>query len=344
MERLSQREEVILNILIGSYVATGEPVGSRTISKSGLGLSAATVRNSMADLEEKGYLSHPHTSAGRVPTDEGYRYYVDLLMSQEELVEKERRRIRNNMVVRLQEGNIESLLEQVSRVIADISKNLGVALTPRFERGIFQRLEMVHLSESKLLLVLTIKSGLVKTMVMEIDSDIDVSELEDTKRVINERLFGLTVAEIRDSVEERLRSVSGGSPKLLRLLSDSADSLFKFSSGDDLHFGGAGNFFLQPEFSSNQEGMAALLGLLEERESMVTILDERMDREGIAITIGNEHASPELQNCSLLTSRYQVGSVSGIIGVIGPTRIPYARMVPLLQYMANLTEEILDQQ
>ena len=124
MEQLSQREEVIPNILIGSYGATGEPVGSRSISKSGLGLSAATVRNSMADLEEQGYLSHPHTSAGRVPTDKGYRYYVDLLMSQEELVENERRRIRNNMVVRVREGNIESLLEQVSRVIADISKNL----------------------------------------------------------------------------------------------------------------------------------------------------------------------------------------------------------------------------
>ncbi len=344
MDRLSQREEAILNTLIRTYVTTGEPVGSRTVSKSGLGLSAATVRNSMADLEEKGYLSHPHTSAGRVPTDKGYRYYVDKLMAQEELVEKDLQRIRDNMVVRAWEGNIEGVLEQVSRAVADVSHNLGVALTPRFERGIFQRLEMVHLSESKLLLVLTIKSGLIKTMVMEVDSNISASELEETKRVINERLFGLTVGEIRDSVGERLRSVSRGSPKLLRLLSDSVDTLFKFSSGDDLHFGGAGNFFLQPEFTSDQKGLAALLGLLEERELMVTILDERMDLEGIAITIGNEHWSPELQNCSLLTSRYWVGNVSGIIGVIGPTRIPYARMVPMLQYMTDLTEEILEQQ
>ena len=344
MDRLSLREEAILNTLIRTYVKTGEPVGSRTISKLGLGLSAATARNSMADLEEKGYLSHPHTSAGRVPTDKGYRYYVDKLMDEEALVEKDRQRIRDNMVVRFWEGNIEGVLEQVSRAVADVSHNLGVALAPRFERGIFQRLEMVHLSKSRLLLVLTIRSGLVRTMVMEVDSNISASELEETKRVINERLFGLTVGEIRESVGERLRSVSRGSPRLLRLVSDSVDTLFKFNSGDDLHFGGAGNFFLQPEFSSDQKGLAALLGLLEERELMVTILDERMDLEGIAITIVNEHRSPALRNCSLLTSRYWVGNVSGIIGMIGPTRIPYARMVPMLQYMTDLTEEILEQQ
>ena len=130
MDRLSLREEAILNTLIRTYVKTGEPVGSRTISKLGLGLSAATVRNSMADLEEKGYLSHPHTSAGRVPTDKGYRYYVDQLMDEEELVEKDRQRIRDNMVVRFWEGNIEGVLEQVSRAVADVSHNLGVALAP----------------------------------------------------------------------------------------------------------------------------------------------------------------------------------------------------------------------
>ena len=344
MDELSQREKAILNILIGTYVATGEPIGSRTISKSGLGLSAATVRNSMADLEDKGYLNQPHTSAGRVPTDKGYRYYVDKLMSQEQLEVQERRIIRRSIEEQhIREGNVEGLLEQVSKVVAEVSNNLGVAVAPRFERGIFQRLEMVHLSESKLLLVLTIASGLVKTMVMEIDSVISPAEMEETKRIINERLFGLTVGEILNSVADRLRSVSRGSPKLLRLIADRSDILFGFGNTDDLHFGGTSNFFLQPEFSSDQKRMAALLGMLEEKEPIVTILEERKDHEGITITIGNEHTPPELHGCSLVTARYRVGDVSGVIGMIGPTRIPYARMVPLIQYVADLTEEILEE-
>ncbi|MDA0746492.1 MAG: heat-inducible transcriptional repressor HrcA [bacterium] len=343
MEQLQQREEKILDTLVSAHISTGEPVGSRTIAKSGLSLSAATVRNSMADLEEKGFLKHPHTSAGRVPTDKGYRYYVDKVMAQEDLTEPERELIKQCILTQMREGNIERLVEQVSRVVADVSQNLGLALTPRFERGKFQRLEMVPLSDSKILLVLTIEAGLVKTMVMEIDAAIDPTDLEDTRRVVNERLAGLTVGEIRASVGERLRSVTMGAPRLLRLLMNNAESLFRFSSADDLHFGGAGNVFRQPEFSGNQSGIVALLGLLEAREPIASLLDERLDREGIAITIGNENASPELQGCSVLTSRYQVGNVSGVIGIIGPTRIAYARLVPLLKYISHLTEEFIEQ-
>ena len=342
MEQLRPREEQILGILISAHVETGEPVGSRTISKSGLGLSAATVRNSMADLEEKGFLAHPHTSAGRTPTDKAYRYYVDSLMSTEQLSDEDREHIREVITSQAMEGNTESVLEQVSRVIAEVSLNLGVALTPRFESGTFEGMEIVRLSGSKLLIVLTISSGLVKTMVMEVDASLETQELEGTNRAINERLTGLTVGEIRKSFGERLRSISRGSPKLLRLLSENADSLFQFDTSH-LHIGGAANFFQQPEFTSNQEGLAALFDLLEKRESITDLLDERIDSEGITITIGNELRPAELQGCSLLTSRYQMGNVSGVIGVIGPTRLPYAKMVPLIRYVAKLTEQTLEQ-
>lgn len=342
MEALRPREEEILGILISAHVETGEPVGSRTIARQGLGLSAATVRNSMADLEDKGFLSHPHTSAGRMPTDKGYRYYVDRLMPKEQLSQEARAGIRQIVAQRTLEGDAEEVLEQVSKVIAEVSRNLGVALTPRFEGGTFERMEVVPLSGSKLLIVLSISSGLVKTMVMEVDASVRTSELEETKRRINERLSGLTVGEIRRSFSERIRSISGGSPKLLRLLSDHAQTLFHFDTAH-LHIGGTPNFFLQPEFSGNQEELAALFGLLEDRESLASLLDERMDSEDISITIGNELRPPELKGCSLLTSRYQMGSVSGVVGVIGPTRLPYAKMVPLIRYIAKLTEDILDQ-
>lgn len=339
MTELTQREKAILDILIGTYVTTGEPVGSRTVSKMELGLSAATIRNSMADLEEKGYLHQPHTSAGRVPSDKGYRYYVDRLMNREELAAAAQHSIRES-IVRLREGNAEGLLEQVSKILADVSHSLGIALGPQFAQGIFERLEIVKLSESKVLMVMTIRSGLVKTMVVEVDADIADEEVLETRRVVNERLSGLTVGEIMDSARERLESASSGSPKLLRLIASGADHLFRFTSKSDLHIDGARNFFDLPDFSS--ERLAGLVGMLESRESVAHLLTDRVNDDGISITIGDEHDSPELKDCSLLTSRYSVGNVSGVIGIIGPTRLPYGRLVPLIQYMASLTEEMLD--
>ena len=338
MAELTQREKAILDILIGTYVTTGEPVGSRTVSKMGLGISAATIRNSMADLEEKGYLQHPHTSAGRVPSDKGYRYYVDMLMSREELAQAAQQAMRES-IVHLREGNVETLLGHVSKLLADVSHNLGIALGPQFVQGVFERLEMVKLSESKLLMVMSIRSGLVKTMVMEVDSDLDDDELQETRRVVNERLSGLTVGEIMATAKERLESANTGSPKLLRLISDSADTLFEVFSGVELHMDGTRNFFGQPDFTN--ERLAGLIGMLEEKESVAHILQDRGD-DDFVITIGEEHPSPELQGCSLLTSRYRVGNVSGVIGIIGPTRLPYGKLVPVLQYMSNLTSEMLE--
>ncbi len=336
MTELTPREKAILDILIGIYVATGEPVGSRTISEVDLGLSAATVRNSMADLEEKGYLHQPHTSAGRVPSDKGYRYYVDMLMNREELAEAAQWSIRKS-IARLNAGNAAALLEQVSKVLADVSHNLGLALGPQFAQGIFERLEVFKLSESKLLMVMSIRSGLVKTMVVEIDWAIEDDELAATQRVVNERLSGLTVGEIMASVKERLESASSGSPKLLRLFANSADYMFRFSSVSDLHMDGTRNFFDRPDFSN--ERLAGLIGMLEAREHLAHLLSGRAP--GTFITIGDEHELPELKNCSLLTSTYSVGNVSGVIGIIGPTRLPYGQLVPLVQYVANLTEEML---
>ena len=342
MEDLSKRERSILDRLVTCYIDTGEPVGSRTLAKTGVALSAATVRNSMADLEDKGYLHQPHTSAGRVPTDKGYRVYVDAIMSQQQISDDERSRLREMVETAIRENNIEGLITQVSRVIADVSQNLGVALTPQFREGRFRSIEMIALSESKLLLVVTIKSGLVKTMVMEVDARVDADDLEATRRLINERLSGLTIGDILTNVSERLEISSEGSPKLLRLICDSADSLFEFSSEEDLHLVGTGNFFLQPEFSENRDQLARLYQLFEERSQMTAILNDRMG-EGIAITIGGENESPELSGCSLLTSKYRMGNVTGVIGLMGPTRLAYAKMVPLISYMASLTENLLEE-
>lgn len=343
MEDLSSRERTILDRLVNCFIDTGEPVGSRTLSKRGLDLSAATVRNSMADLEEKGYLFQPHTSAGRVPTDKGYRVFVDTLMEQHEISEDDRRRLTDMVETCIRESNVESLVGQVSHVIADVSHQLGVALMPRFNKGIFRSLEMVQLSESKMLLIVTIQSGLVKTMVMEVDAKIAAGDLDTTRRVVNERLSGLTIEDMLKEVEARLMSSSEGSPRLLRMICDNADSLFEVVNEEDLHLVGTGNFFMQPEFADRQSRMAELIGMFEERTQMAEILNGRMGEDGIAITIGEENESPQLKDCSLLTSKYRFGNVTGVIGLMGPTRMPYNKMVPLLRYIAGLTEAMLEE-
>ena len=343
MEDLSGRERTILDRLVNCFIDTGEPVGSRTLSKRGMDLSAATVRNSMADLEEKGYLVQPHTSAGRVPTDKGYRVFVDTLMQQQQISEEDRRRLVAMGEECIRENEVESLIGQVSKIIAEVSLQLGVALTPRFQKGIFRSLEMVQLSESKLLLILTIQSGLVKTMVMEVDARISAGDLDTTRRIINERLSGLSIEEMLTEVEERLMSSSEGSPKLLRMICDHADSLFEAMNEEDLHLVGTGNFFMQPEFADQQSRMAELIGMFEERTEIAEILSGRMTDDGVAITIGEENESPQLKDCSLLTSKYQFGNVTGVIGMMGPTRMAYDKMVPLLKYIAGLTETLLEE-
>jgi heat-inducible transcriptional repressor len=202
---------------------------------------------------------------------------------------------------------------------------------------------MVQLSESKLLLILTIQSGLVKTMVMEVDARISAGDLDTTRRVINERLSGLSIEEMLTEVEERLISSSEGSPKLLRMICDHADSLFEAINEEDLHLVGTGNFFMQPEFADQQSRMAELIGMFEERTQMAEILSGRMTGDGVAITIGEENESPQLKDCSLLTSKYRFGNVTGVIGMMGPTRMAYNKMVPLLRYIAGLTETLLEE-
>lgn len=341
MDTISRREHTILGAVVDAYVESGEPVGSRTISKTGLGISAATVRNAMSDLEEKGFVYQPHTSAGRIPTDQGYRYYVDRLMPPGTLVEAQAERFRAQVMTHIREGNVEDILDQISRVIADVSHHLGLVLSPRFEQGAFRRLELVSLTDRRILLVLSIQSGLVKTMAIEVDSPVDPAQLSETAQALNERLSGLTVGELKKLAHERLQEVRRGDPKLLRLIADETVAMVSQSHGEDLHLGGAGNIFLQPEFRDRQ-ALVGIVNVLEARNPLVGVLESRTEQDGVAITIGNENRSvPEIQSCSVVTSRYRVGAMSGVVGVIGPTRMHYLWVSSLVRFVARLTEELV---
>ncbi|MBI3788564.1 MAG: heat-inducible transcription repressor HrcA, partial [Ignavibacteriales bacterium] len=204
-EGLNEREREILRHVVYNYIQTAIPVGSRYISKKFEShLSPATIRNVMADLEESGYLSHPHTSAGRVPTDIGYRYYIDFLMDVEQLSQQDKLEIQNQLGGTTEP---ETLLRETSKLLGKISKQLSIVSSPHISSGIFEKLELIPISSSKVLVVISIRSGLVKTLMLEVGTEISRQLLEQVGRILNERLSGLTLLEIRDTFVERIRDL-----------------------------------------------------------------------------------------------------------------------------------------
>jgi len=339
-EKLSERERLILNAIVESFVHNAVPVGSRYLSKkSGMDMSPATIRNVMMDLEERGLVAQPHTSAGRVPTDKGYRFYVDSLMLVETLGEPEKQRILEQL--RRVSLGVDTILEAASQVMARVSSQLGVVLSPRFFQGIFEKIELVAIAEKKILMVFSIKSGLVRTIVMEVAAEVSREVLEKTARVLNERLHGLSLNEIKQSLDRRMRHAGDVNPELIERILDSADLLFSEESRRGLHFGGTNNIVAQPEFTDHQQ-LAKILNLLENREILIHLFEQGDDPEKISITIGDENRDELIKHCSLITASYHIGNISGTLGVLGPTRLRYSKVVALVDYMAKILTEVLD--
>lgn len=327
---LSDRERLVLRAVVETYVSIGDPIGSRMLSRrEDLGISSATIRNTLASLEERGYVRQPHTSAGRVPTDSGYRFFVENAMATGMWDSHVGDKLKERLEVELREQNLDEIVGQLARAIGDISEQLGLVMAPRFEQGVFERLELVQLAADRILLVISIEQGLVRSMTIEIGARISREQLETTNRLLNERLGGLTMAEIRSSVEDRLLSIESGSPQLIRLVAEQIKRLTG-PSGSDLYVAGTRNICLKPEFH-DPSTVADLMDLVEEKEYLARFL---MDRQGVVVTIGDENAPEAMRGCSVVTSSYRVNGAMGIIGVIGPTRMPYEEVVTLVSYAA----------
>ena len=344
---LTEREHEVLEAVIRTYVETAEPAGSRMVARRfGLGISPATVRNTMSDLEEKGYLFHPHTSAGRVPTDLAYRLYVNALMARPRLSSLEESTIRRELASGAGEGAaIEQLVRRAAQVVGLLTQELGVAMAPRLDEAVLERLDLVWLGEAKVLLVLQLRAAGVRTIYVDVPAAIAPGTLESVQRVLNERLGGLTLAEIRATLPDRLRdTVAGdraGASELLNVFVQSADEWFAGPGHGDaeLHLGRASVLAEQPEFASG-ERLRALIELTERRDLLKRVVGAR-PAGGMNITIGVENDDPALSNFTLVTSEYRSGDLKGVIGVIGPTRMPYERVVALVDTTSTLISELL---
>ncbi|HET7586085.1 MAG TPA: heat-inducible transcriptional repressor HrcA [Gemmatimonadaceae bacterium] len=342
---LTERERRVLEAVIQSYVETAEPTGSRTIARRfGLGVSPATIRNTMSDLEHKGYLFHPHTSAGRVPTDTGYRVYVDSLMR----ISPVDARARDRLLEHLSTGEtaIEAILRRAAQALGVLTHELAVALGPRLDEVRLERLELVRLSSDRLLMVLRLSGGAGHSIFVEVPEEVAERAMAEVTRVLNERLAGLSLREIRATIPTRLRDATADSQarELLNIFIQEGEQLFELPmSGAEprVLLGQASHLAEQPEFASEAK-LRKLLALTDQPEALGAFLLERGARPGITITIGGEHREPSMSDFTVVTAEYRVGALGGVIGVIGPTRMPYEKVISMVAHTSRLITDLLD--
>ncbi|HLX11806.1 MAG TPA: heat-inducible transcriptional repressor HrcA [Bacteroidota bacterium] len=335
-EGLSEREREVLKYVVSNFIANAMPVASRYIAKyHDLGLSAATIRNSLADLEERGFITHPHTSAGRIPTDLGYRFFVNALMEMEPPSLQEKGEIKKQFDAATEPDDI---LRLTAKLLGSISHQLSVVSAPHLRSGILEHLEIVQVSSSKIMVVLTIQLGIVKTLTMELLSDIPAEKIATIARLLNERLCGLTLVDIRDSFSARVKDFKAEHPAIINMFIRSADKIFDDTKErEKLHIGGTQSLIEQPEYGS-QENIRTMIELLNNEDVLVQVL-ERGDagsaENRVVISIGGEMKEEQLKNYSVVVTTYNIGDVSGRLGIIGPKRMAYQKVIPLVDFIAK---------
>jgi heat-inducible transcriptional repressor len=335
------RSRRVLAALVREYISSGEPVPSSVlVSAAGLGISSATVRNILARLEAEGFVRQPHTSAGRVPTDRGYRFYVDLILES-----KRAGRAAHVVEERLYRehgaGDIDALLPQVSHVLSQASRSVGFAVRPAHHEAVFDRVEFVPLSFTRVLVVIVARGGHVIQKVIDVGERLDADDLRRAANYLNEEFSGLPLHRARQAVAERLqeerllfdalvaRAIRLAAvtfvdlPNLPTIYVDGASSLLDEGRGLDLSV------------------LQTLLQMIEEKQRLIRVLNEYIDGPGLTVVIGAEHLDPHLRPFSLIASTYVDGTSTGTVGVIGPTRMRYSRAIAVVEGAAQAVSRVL---
>ena len=348
------RGQAVLSAIIREHLATGEPVGSRTISERfahASGWSAATIRNVMAELEETGLVEQPHTSAGRVPTDKGYRFYVDHMLGEARLSKADLAAI--NSILGTPQGEAggvpDRLMEKTSHLLSALTENVGIVVSPSLADNRLQHIEFVPLADNRILVVLVSTSNIIHNKIIRIDEDLSQAELERTARYLNTEFSGKSLLVIRAEILELMREEKALYDKLLRnaiLLCERSLEGEEATTGD-VYVDGASNILTKPDFA-DVERMHELFRMFEEKSRLIKILNECVARDqafpgDVHVVIGREHATPSMQNCALITAPYRIGSggTVGALGVVGPMRMEYGRMMTVVNYVARCVERML---
>jgi heat-inducible transcriptional repressor len=339
-ETLSEREIEILEEIVRNYILTASPTGSRFIAKrKHFDLSAATIRNIMGDLEEKGYITHPHTSAGRIPTDKGYRYYVDGLMSLGEIPGNVQNDIRNSLIA-IPPSDLRMLMDATSRALSRATNQLGVILAPRLNNGIFRHVHMYEISLNRYMVHLTIDSGFVKTMVIELHSEISPARLENACRIMNERCGAMTLDQICAGGDSVFSDIEDDNLGVIRLFVPSFRRMMSCQDSSEIYTQGEMNMLLKPEFFDRDQ-VGAVIEILEEKQ-MLMHLFEKIDAEQgrVTVSIGGEIENGQFSSFSIVKTKYSIGHLEGTMGIIGPKRMPYPLLVSAVDYTARTLSEL----
>ena len=336
----SERAQILLKMLVERYIADGQPVGSRALAKfSGLELSPASIRNVMADLEELGFIASPHTSAGRIPTPRGYRFFVDTLLKVRPLDQVEI----NQLEDQLQPDNTQKLVSQASHLLSDLTRFAGVVMTPKRRSAAFRHIEFLRLSEKRILLIIVAPDGDVQNRIILTDRAYEPSELTEAANFLNQNFAGLTFDEIKARIQDELRKLREDMTRLMTQALEASTEVMNQNS-EDYVLSGEHNLLHVQDLSSNMASLRRLFDMFEQKTSLLQLLDISSRAHGVQIFIGGESGLVPLDECSVVTAPYEVdGQVVGTVGVVGPTRMAYERVIPIVDITAKLLSSALSQ-
>jgi heat-inducible transcriptional repressor len=340
---LEERNREILKLIIRSYVTSREPVGSRTLAKSmDWRFSPATIRNVMADLEDEGYLAQPHTSAGRIPSEKGYRFYVDHLADSGRLSKSDERYISRMLA---ESDSPEDVMSRASVVLSTISKNVGIVIAPPMGATILKHIEFLDLSDGKILVIFVSTSGVVQRKLIRVGERYTQEDLDKAGRYLVEKFSGKTLTEIRNELLRMMQAERSLFDRMLSLLQTWGETLSEPSNIEGIYLQGATNIINQPEFA-DVERMRMLFQMFEEKGRLVKILNECIASnppEGVRIAIGSELGVPDMRDFTLITASYaSADHTTGFLGIIGPTRMEYERGISIVEYLGRLVGEMIN--
>ncbi len=340
----NDRVREILHWVIATHIVTGKPVGSRKIARqSREQLSAATVRNIMADLEELGYLSQPHASAGRIPTDKAYRFYVDYLLKRRNISARDRDIIDRDLRL---EDSPEHLMARTSQILSRVSKNVGIVISPPISRVALKHIHFIKLTDNRIMVILVSRAGIVQNRIIHYGEDVSQTELDQAARYITEHFKDKTLSEIRVQVLKMIQQEQALYDIFMqRIIALSTRAFPDTESGleAEVYLDGASNLMKKPEFTDINR-MKLLLETIEQKSRLAALISQCIegDTQEVRITIGAENALSGIEDCTLITSPYAVDQKThGSLGILGPTRMEYARAISLVDYVARLFGRVL---
>ena len=337
---LDERKRQVLQAIIDDYISTAEPIGSRTIArKAGLGVSPATIRNEMSDLEALGFLEQPHASAGRIPSAKGYRFYVDCLMGPQQISDQDTALINQWFEQKIR--RMDEAFQETVRFLSRITRNVSLLVAPQATLCKFKYLQFLPFDESRVVVVVVTDTGVMDNRLMKIPPGTSPEELQRISGALNHWLGGLAIPDIKPSLLEQIKAEIMPRPELL----DSALALLREAtggpdSGEKMYLGGAAQLLAQPEFRDMAK-VRNLLSMLEEKRLLCDILHTQ-DGNGVIVTIGQENKHSEIQDCSVIQASFRIdGQTVGTLAVLGPTRMEYARTMAAIEFMQQHMEQIL---